>query len=202
MKLYKSDFSPFARKVMVVLHETGQMDDLEFADVSGTTIDAGTMPLAHNPLGKLPVLERDDGPAIYDSRVICRFLNARVNGNLYPDGNRLWDTLTLEATGDGIMESGVAMVYEARVRPPEMQYQAVVDGHWAKIDRSLSALNKIWISHLSGSFDMGQVSVASALGYLDLRHNARNWRKGNDALANWFEKISERASLKATAPPT
>ena len=200
MKLYKSDLSPFARKVLVVLHETGQMDDIEFADVFGTTVDAGSMPVSLNPLGKLPVLERDDGPAIYDSRVICRFLNARASGNLYPEGDRLWDTLTLEATGDGIMESALAMVYEARVRPPEMQYQTIVDAHWVKIDRTLSALNNIWISHLSGPLDMGQISVACALGYLDFRLDARNWRKGNDALADWFEKISERASLKATAP--
>ena len=200
MKLYKSDLSPFARKVLVVLHETGQMDDLEFADVFGTTVDAGSMPVVLNPLGKLPVLERDDGSAIYDSRVICRFLNAHASGNLYPEGDRLWDALTLEATGDGIMESALAMVYEARVRPPEMQYQTIVDAHWVKIERTLSALNNIWIGYLSGPLDMGQISVASALGYLDFRLDARDWRKGNDALADWFEKISERASLKATAP--
>ena len=200
MKLYKSDLSPFARKVLVVLHETGQMDDLEYADVFGTTVDAGTMPVGLNPLGKLPVLERDDGSAIYDSRVICRFLNARAGGKLYPEGDRLWDVLTLEATGDGIMESAVAMVYEARVRPPEMQYQTIVDAHWVKIDRALSALNKVWIDQLSEPFNMGQVAVASALGYLDLRLDARDWRQGNDALASWFETISERASLQSTAP--
>jgi len=200
MKLYKSDLSPFARKVLVVLHETGQMDDLEFADVFGTTVDAGSMPVVLNPLGKLPVLERDDGSAIYDSRVICRFLNAHASGNLYPEGDRLWDALTLEATGDGIMESALAMVYEARVRPPEMQYQTIVDAHWVKIERTLSALNNIWIGYLSGPLDIGQISLASALGYLDFRLDARDWRKGNDALADWFEKISERASLKATAP--
>jgi len=200
MKLYKSDLSPFARKVLVVLHETGQMDDLEYADVFGTTVDAGTMPVGLNPLGKLPVLERDDGSAIYDSRVICRFLNARAGGKLYPEGDRLWDVLTLEATGDGIMESAVAMVYEARVRPPEMQYQTIVDAHWVKIDRALSALNKVWINQLSEPFNMGQVAVASALGYLDLRLDARDWRQGNDALASWFETISERASLQSTAP--
>jgi len=200
MKLYKSDLSPFARKVLVVLHETGQMDDLEYTNVFGTTVDAGTMPVGLNPLGKLPVLERDDGSAIYDSRVICRFLNARAGGKLYPEGDRLWDVLTLEATGDGIMESAVAMVYEARVRPPEMQYQTIVDAHWVKIDRALSALNKVWINQLSEPFNMGQVAVASALGYLDLRLDARDWRQGNDALASWFEKISERASLQATVP--
>jgi len=200
MKLYKSDLSPFARKVLVVLHETGQMDDLEYTDVFGTTVDAGTMPVGLNPLGKLPVLERDDGSAIYDSRVICRFLNARAGGELYPEGDRLWDALTLEATGDGIMESALAMVYEARVRPPEMQYQTIVDAHWVKIDRALSALNKVWIKQLSEPFNMGQVAVASALGYLDLRLDARDWRQGNDALASWFEKISERASLQATVP--
>mgnify|MGYP001796670675 CR=1 FL=1 len=71
MKLYSAASSPYARKVMVVLHETGQFDDVEVVPVYGSPTNPDTMPLAKNPLGKLPALERADGPALYDSRVIC-----------------------------------------------------------------------------------------------------------------------------------
>lgn len=74
------------------------------------------MPTAHNPLGKLPALTRPDGPAIYDSRVICRYLDARADSGLYPD-RTLWETLTLEATADGIMDAAVLMVTRGAAAP-------------------------------------------------------------------------------------
>ena len=201
MKLYSAETSPFARKVRVHLIETGQVDDVEIVPVHGSPVDPQTMPVAQNPLGKLPALERADGPAIYDSRVICRYLDARAGGRLYPAGNRLWETLTLEATADGIMEAAVLMVYEARIRPEDKRLPAWVDGQWAKVQRSLAAIDARWMSHLNGPLDMGQVAVGCALGYLDLRHPDRNWRKGMEALAGWYEGFSERESMKATVPP-
>jgi glutathione S-transferase len=98
LRLYRSPASPYVRKVMVVLHETGQDGDIDYAAAQGTPLDSGQMPLAHNPLGKIPVLERSDGPALYDSRVICRYLDARAEAGLYPEPPRLWDSLVLEAT--------------------------------------------------------------------------------------------------------
>ena len=201
MKLYSAETSPFARKVRVHLIETGQVDDVEIVPVHGSPVDPQTMPVAQNPLGKLPALERADGPAIYDSRVICRDLDARAGGRLYPEGNRLWETLTLEATADGIMEAAVLLVYETRIRPEDKRLPAWVDGQWAKVQRSLAAIDARWMSHLNGPLDMGQVAVGCALGYLDLRHPDRNWRKGMEALAGWYEGFSERESMKATVPP-
>jgi hypothetical protein len=91
LRLYRSPASPYVRKVMVVLHETGQDGDIDYAAAQGTPLDSGQMPLAHNPLGKIPVLERSDGPALYDSRVICRYLDARAEAGLYPEtGVKLW----------------------------------------------------------------------------------------------------------------
>lgn len=200
MKLFHSVTSPYARKVMMVLYETGQLNDVEIATAYGTPFDAGLMPLAQNPLGKLPALEREDGPAIYDSRVICRYLDARAGGVLYPDGNRLWDTLTLEATADGILDAALLMVYERRIRPQEYQYLAWSDSQWHKIARAAAALNNRWISHLSGPLDMGQIAVACALGYCDFRHADRNWRAGNDALDDWFAGFLDRESFQATIP--
>ncbi len=201
LKLHQSPTSPYARKVLVLLHETGQLGDVEIANASGTPVDSGTAPLAQNPLGKIPVLERDDGPALYDSRVICRYLDDRASGKLYPKAPRLWDTLTLEATADGMLDAAILMVYEWRVRPEAARHEPWVEGQWAKIARALDAVEARWISHLNGPLDMGQVAVACALGYIDLRHDARGWRQGRPALAAWYKKFAERPAMAATVPP-
>lgn len=201
MRLYHSPNSPFVRKVVVLLAETGQADAVTLVPASGTPLDPGTMPLAQNPLGKIPCLERGDGPALYDSRVICRFLDDRAGGRLYPPPPRLWGTLTLEATADGIMDAAILMVYEERVRPEALRLRDWVEGQWAKVARALDALEARWLSHLHGPLDIGQIAVACALGYLDLRHAARDWRRGRDGLAAWAARFAERDSMKATAPP-
>jgi hypothetical protein len=115
LRLYRSPASPYVRKVMVVLHETGQDGDIDYAAAQGTPLDSGQMPLAHNPLGKIPVLERSDGPALYDSRVICRYLDARAEAGLYPEPPRLWDSLVLEATADGIRSETVDRAQKEKV---------------------------------------------------------------------------------------
>ena len=200
MKLSYSPASPYVRKVMVVLHETGQLDDVEIVPTATTPVAPSADLIGKNPLGRIPALERDDGPTLFDSRVICAFLDARGNGGLYPSGKRRWETLTLEAMGDGILDSAVNLAYEARFRTEEMRSQPWMDGQWAKISRACAALNGMWMSHLAGPLDMGQISIACALGYLDFRHDARNWRQGNDALADWFTRFDSRPSLAATRP--
>lgn len=201
MRLYYAPASPFVRKVMIVLHEAGKTADVTLVPASGTPLDPGTMPLDRNPLGKIPALERDDGPALYDSRVICRFLDDCAGGRLYPGGARLWDTLTLEATADGILDAAILMVYEARVRPEDKRMPEWVEGQWAKIARALDALESRWLSHLNGPLDMGQIAVACALGYLDFRHADRGWRSGHVGLSGWHETFAARPSMVATQPP-
>lgn len=201
MRLFYSPASPYARKVMVVLHETGLLARTEVITGSGSPLDPTNAPLAHNPLGKVPALERDDGPALYDSRVICQYLDALGATGFYPAAPRKWEVLTLEATGDGILDAALLMVYEGRMRPPELQMPAWVEGQWAKIARTLDVVESRWMAHLAGPFDMGHIAVACALGYLDLRHGPRDWRAGRPALTDWFARISERPSLKATVPP-
>ena len=167
---------------------------------TGSPVDSSQMPLAQNPLGKLPVLERPDGPALYDSRVITRYLDDRAGGKLYPPAPRLWDTLTLEATGDGITEAGVLILYESRIRPEDKRFDAWVEGQWAKIARALDTLEARWMGNLRGPLDMGLISVVCALGHLDFRHAARNWRDGRPQLARWEADLAERPSVKATVP--
>lgn len=200
LTLYDNPASPFCRKVMILLHESGQLDDVTLTYAVGhPTATDSQMPFAQNPLGKIPCLGRDDGPALYDSRVICRFLDARGKAGLYPQA-QLWDVLTLEATADGIMDASVLMVYEGRSRPEDMRYAPWVEGQWAKIARALDAIETRWMGHLSGPLHMGQIAVACALGYLDFRHADRDWRKGHDALAAWYKGFSARDSMEATAP--
>ena len=201
MRQFHSPTSPYARKCMVLLSESGLRDQVELIAATGTPVDPGSMPLTQNPLGKIPALERDDGPALYDSRVICQYLDQLSGRGLYPTAPRLWDTLTVEATGDGITDAAILMVYEVRVRPEDKRFAPWVEGQWAKIDRALDALESRWIDHLTGPLDMGQISVACALGYLDFRHASRGWRLRRPDLAAWFDVFAKRPSMQATMPP-
>ncbi len=199
MKLISSPASPYVRKVRVLIHEAGLADAVQEVPVKTTPMATDAGVAAANPLGKIPALVRETGPAIYDSRVICRFLDAHAQAGLYPDA-RLWEVLTLEATADGILDSAIGIVYERRFRPENLQSADWMDAQWAKISRALDALEKMWISHLSGPLDMGQIAVGCALGYLDFRHGDRNWRQGHGALDDWFAAFSQREAMKATHP--
>ena len=199
MRLFYSPTSPYVRKVMVLLHETGMLERVERVSVGGTPVDTGTLPLALNPLGKIPALERPDGPAIYDSRVICRYLDELAKSALYPPA-RLWDTLTLEATADGIMEAAVLTRYETMLRPEAARSAPWIDGQRAKITRALDALEGRWMAHLAGPLDCGQIAVGCALGYLDFRLGDLGWREGRADLAAWEARFAERPSMRETVP--
>ena len=198
MQLIMSPTSPYVRKVRVMIHETNLTDTVEEVEVSTTAFAPDSTAISANPLGKIPSLVRSDGPAIYDSRVITRFLDDHAGSNLYPNA-RLWEILTLEATADGLMDATVSMAYEVRLRPESEQSPQWIEAQWEKADRAISAINDRWISHLHGPLNMGQIGTACELSYIDLRHDARNWRDGRQALADWHAAFSERDSMKATA---
>lgn len=200
MKLYHAPASPFVRKVMVLLHEVGAADRVTLIPAAGNPLDPGTLPVDHNPLGKIPALERPDGPALYDSRVITRYLDQLLDARLYPAAPQLWDTLTIEATGDGIAEAAVLMRYEMHLRPEAARSADWVEAQWQKVTRALAVLEDRWMSHLAGPIDMGQVAVGCALGYLDFRHGDRDWRSRHPALAAWHAAFAERPAMRATAP--
>lgn len=199
MKLLVSPTSPFVRKVRVMLREIGHADDIEEVSVATTPLAADPVVVAANPLGKIPALLRDDAPTLYDSRVITRFLDAEFDAGLYPEAC-LWDVLTVEATADAIMDAGVLMAYETRLRPEEYRYADWVEGQWAKIDRALTVLEERWMSHLHRPLDMSQIAIGCALSYVDFRHDARNWRNGRPALASWEAKFAARPSMQETIP--
>lgn len=199
MKLIFSPASPFVRKVRVMVHEAGLLERVEAVAV--TTTAMATDPAARwaNPLGKIPALILDNGQAIFDSRVICRYLDDLSCLGLYP-ADRLWDVLTLEALADGIMESAVLMIYEIRLRNEEQRSAQWVEAQSSKIINALDALESNRFPAIEGALNFGQIALACALGYLDFRHDALEWRDGRPALSSWYSKLQDRASLKDTIP--
>lgn len=198
MQLLMAGPSPFVRKVLVLLHETEQADDVATVQVTAAPGGADATLKAANPVAKIPALVRDEGPTLYDSRVICRYLDDRAQAGLYPA--KKWETLVLEATADALMEAAVLMIYEKRFREEAQQSATWIEAQWSKVEGALDALNARWMSHLAGPMDIGHIGVGCALGYLDFRHGDRDWRKGRDALAKWYEAFSTRPSMQATVP--
>jgi glutathione S-transferase len=188
------------RKVTVLLHLAGATDRVALVPAGGNPLDPGTMPVDRNPLGKIPALERADGPTLYDSRVITRYLDDHLQAGLYPPAPRLWDCLVLEASADGIADAAVLMRYEQHVRPEATRSPEWVEAQWAKIDRALTAVEERWQSHLHGPTDMGQVALACALGYLDFRLGERDWRGTRPGLAAWWQAMAATPAFQATAP--
>lgn len=200
MKLYSSPTTPFGRKISVQILESGLADRVQTAVVAGTPLDAGSMPIDRNPLGKIPVLETPQG-VLYDSRVISRYLDDLSGKGLYPDAPLLWKTLTLEATADGITDAAVSMAYELRLRPEALRFPEWLEGQWGKISRALDMIEAQWMGHLAGPLDMAQIALGTALDYLDFRHGARGWREGRPQLAAWADDFLQRRAMQATKPP-
>ena len=200
MKLYHSPTSPYVRKVMLTLHATGLRDQVELIPGSGTPMEANPETIAHNPLGKIPCLITDDGEAVFDSRVICRYLDHRAQGGLYPEGDALFPVLTAEALAEGAIDATLLTAYEWRLRPEEFRYQPWVDGQTAKVERALAALEQTDLI-LSGPPNAAKIATACALAYIDFRLPALAWRDTCPKLAAWFAEMSETPAMKATAAP-
>ena len=199
MQLLTGPTSPYCRKVEVLLRESGLKEHVTEVMGSGTPLEPNATTIVTNPLGKIPALIRDDGPALYDSRVICRYLDS-LAGNVYYPETRLWEVLTLEATAEGIIDAALLMAYEWRLRPEDKRFEPWVEGQWTKIARALDVIEARWMSHLGGRLDMSHIAVGCALGYLDFRHDARGWRNGRPSLAAWFAEFSGRPSMQDTVP--
>lgn len=201
VKLHTSPASPFGRKVMVVLHETGQLERVERRDASLTPLAPDPAVVAANPLGKIPCLELDDGTALFDSRVICEYLDGLHDGpRLLPEaGPDRFRVLCLQALGDGILDAAVGLRYETFLRPESLRWPDWIAAQKLKITRALDRLEQE-TSGLAGRIDLGTLTIACALGYLDFRFAAERWRDGRPQLASWYERIAARPSLLATEP--
>lgn len=199
MKLYYAPASPFVRKVMVLAIETGVMDDIELVKVALAPTNPDADVCAGNPVGKIPTLERDDGRAVYDSRVICEYLDGLHGGpRMFPElGEARWTALRRQAMADGIMDAGVSTRYETFLRPEPYRWSEWVDAQMGKVRRSLDALEK---EPLGGTLDIGTIAIACALGYIDFRFADEGWRDSRPALAGWFEEMAARPSMSRTVP--
>ena len=196
MKLLYSPFSPFARKVRIVAHETGLQDRIEVVPTS--TEDPASGLSARNPLNKIPVLETEFGP-LYDSPVICEYLDTLHDGpKLVPAaGADRWRALRWEALADGLMDAALLIRYEITLRPVEKQHEPWVERQKTKIRKSLDQMEAD-AAELDGPLTIGTIGAASALGYLDLRFADWGWRETHPRLAAWHAAFAERPSYIAT----
>ncbi len=197
MRLLSSATSPYARKARAVVLEHALADRVAFITIDATGQDA-EMLRAHNPLGKIPTLVLDDGTALYDSPVICEYLDSIAGGArlLPPDGIARFRAMRVVALADGIMDAALNLVLERR--RPEPQRSPDWSERWTgAILRAVAAL----APDLDDTFDMGSLAAACALGYLDFRLDDLAWRAHAPALAPWFAAVAQRPCLAATAPP-
>ena len=201
LKLFYSDRSPYVRKVMVTLHEVNLFENVEIVGVRTNPLGVVEDLVDVSPLGKIPTLVLPDGTTIFDSRVICSYLSSIGKSDLYlAKENLKWSIKTAEANFDGILDAALLMVYEHRYRQDIYQSAEWLENLWKKIERTLDFYNNSSSKILSGSLNMGQISLGCALGYLDYRHNNRNWRAKNQNLRDWFAEFSERLSMRNTIP--
>ena len=199
MKLVYSPPSPFVRKVTTLIYHADLNDRIELINVKTTALSVAEEARAANPLGKIPVMILEDRKAIFDSRVITRYLDDLAGSNLYSQDN-IYDILTLEALADGIMESAVSITYESKLRPENEQSPSWMEAQWSKVLHAIKALDDGEFKAMDGEINMGQIALACALGYLDFRHDARQWRSGHSNLASWNDKMMKLPALIKTIP--
>lgn len=192
--------SPFARKVRIIVRETGLTDRVEEIQTAVSPVTPNADLAGQNPLIKIPALTLADGTALYDSRVICEYLDSLAGTNLFPhSGPDRWRALCLQALCDGILDAAVMIRYEVAVRPEPIRWSKWIDGQRSKIEGGLAALEQAQ-PQFGASFDIGQIGAACVLGYLDFRFPEMDWRSRYPGLQAWFEGTSKRASVRDTFP--
>jgi glutathione S-transferase len=196
MKGYASANSPYARKVRIAAIETGQPDLIDWTMMTREE-RAAQMP-AINPLGKVPGVVMEDGSALYDSPVIVEWVDSLHSGpKLIPEsGPERWKVLTLAALGDGLGEAVIAVSLERNKPEPS---QAIIDRQGAKANTALAALNTDCAT-FNDPPKIGEIAVACAMGYMELRGVLSGWRDDCPALATWYDSINQRPSFAVTAP--
>ncbi len=197
MKVLTSPASPFGRKVKLTAIMKGLADRITFET---TAADAANNT---NPLAKIPALITDDGATIYDSPVICEYLDAQVASPvLFPgEGARRWQALTLGALGDGIIDAAILLVYEGRHRPAEMRVESWCQMQQKKIDQALAHLEAAPPA-MRNQPDYGHMTLAIALAYLDFRHEGK-WRADHPKMVAWLDAFDKAVpGFKETAPPS
>jgi glutathione S-transferase len=205
MKLLTAPASPFGRKVKIVAIEKGVLDRIEVVAVATTPAAPNEALARDNPLAKIPTLVLDDGRALYDSFVICDYLDTlHAGGKVIPAaGGRRWEVLTVHALGNGIADAAILCRYESVLRPEALRWPDWLRGQMQKATAGLDWLeaNVATIGKAGAAeVDLGQIAVACALGYLDFRFADLGWRTAHPRLSGWFMEFSQRASMQQTMP--
>ena len=202
MTLYYNAASPFARKVLILLHETGQASRVSLRAVALTPVSPDPEVCRENPCGKIPALCLADDNVIHDSRVILEYLDQQHVGNpLIPkEGSARWRRLTLASLADALMDAALLIRYETFLRPEEKHWSEWLDAQQEKIARTLAYFEAEAVTELSSHFDVASISVACAVGYLDFRQPNLGWRSSYPRLANWYYEVSQRPSMQETQP--
>ena len=196
MKLFFSPTSPYVRKCLVTATEVGVIERISFQVGSAHPVKRDANILAHNPLGKVPTLVTDDGLCLYDSRVICEYLNHLGGGSLLPQSGPLrWQAMSLQSLGDGILDAALLIRYESTARPEALRWSDWIDGKLDAMHTSLAHLNKT-PAYFEPAFHLGLLTVGCALWYLDLRFPDLEWRSKYPALAQASSSLMARPSMQ------
>ena len=197
MKLYYANTSPYARKARMTVIENGLQDRVEL--IFANPFEENAELKSTNPLGKIPALVTDDGQVIFDSPVICAYLdNLSTSGRLIPAGPERWEILTQEALTDGILDAAYAIVMECR-RDDELQSPMWLERWTNAILRSVEAVEDD-ISRFEGDLTIAQIGLGAALGYLQFRLPDLDWQKNCPNTSAWFGAFSGRPSMTETKP--
>ncbi len=195
MKLYYSPTSPYVRKVAACAIACGLHERITRVETNPHVSPPGLV--GDNPLSKVPCLVTEDGLALFDSPVICEYLDSVGEGGLFPPAGPLrWRALKLQAVGDGIMDAAVMRRMEMG-RPAEEARTANMARQAAAVERALDLLQG---APPADHLDIGTITVACALGYLDLRFAEDRWRERRPALAGWFAGMEQRPEIAETGP--
>ena len=196
MKLFFSYTSPYARKCRIVAMEHKLDSKIELIAADPGNPKSGVKDV--NPLTKIPVLILDDGSSLYDSPVICEYLDVLGGGGFFPPaGKAKWEALRRQALGDGIVDAAILLRYEITLRPENLRSKEWMDRQQTKVIQSLDALEA---DPLPSNIDIGTISIAAALDYIDFRFADMAWRNTRPKLARWHEAFSKRPSLQSTLP--
>jgi len=199
MKLYYSAASPFVRKCLVVAHELGLRDRIETIPANAHPVTRDPALLGVNPLGQVPTLVLDDGSTLYDSRVICDYLNTLAGGEIIPGGDARYAALREEALADGVTDAALLTRYETFARPEALRWAEWIAGQLDKVACGLASLEPR-ASDFGDRVDIGTIAWACSLGYLDFRFASLAWRDRHPNAAAWFEWFGGRESMTTTRP--
>ena len=200
MKLHWSSRSPYVRKVMICAFEAGIAGNIErvYSVVSLSQPNAAVM--HDNPLGKIPTLILDDGHVLYDSCMICEYIDSVYNGSkLFPaPGEARWTALRQQALGTGLLDTLLPWRSEI-MKPAARQTPEWLTTFALKTRNTLEGIETEAGALASTPFNIGHVALGTALAYLDFRFADLGWRNNHPRTADWMAQFTARDSVQKTA---